>query len=145
MKVLSNIILPSMSDEKSDKSILLTAFNTQFYDFLDDIESVFMNDNGIKRAKNALFLIKKINPTLVIRLWYKYIVINYENEIDNNNINFFIDKDYKNDLRYLNSSDDIMKHIDSLREPVRNMGESNQKKSFMYIKNLCILSRLYNE
>jgi hypothetical protein len=25
------------------------------------------------------------------------------------------------------------------------MGESNQKKSLMYIKNLCIISRLYNE
>jgi hypothetical protein len=134
-----------MTDEKSDKSILLSAFNTQFYDFLDDIESVFMNDNGIKRAKNALVLIKKVNPALVIKLWYNYIVVNYESEIDNNNINFFIEKDYKNDLRYLNSSDDIMKHIDSLREPVRNMGESNQKKSFMYIKNLCILSRLYCE
>jgi hypothetical protein len=134
-----------MSDEKNDKNILLTAFNNQFYDFLDDIESVFMNDNGIKRAKNALVLIKKVNPALVIKLWYKYIVVNYESEIDSNNINFFIEKDYKNDLRYLNSSDDIMKHIDSLREPVRNMGESNQKKSFMYIKNLCILSRLYSE
>ena len=134
-----------MADEKSDKSILLTAFNTQFYDFLDDIESVFMKDNGIKRAKNALVLIKKVNPSLVIKLWYKYIVVNYESEIDSNNINFFIEKDYKNDLRYLNSSDDIMKHIDSLREPVRNMGESNQQKSFMYIKNLCILSRLYSE
>lgn len=134
-----------MANEKNDKSILLTAFNTQFYDFLDDIESVFMNDNGIKRAKNALILIKKVNPALVIKLWYKYIVVNYESEIDNNNINFFIEKDYKNDLRYLNSSDEIMKHIDFLREPVRNMGESNQQKSFMYIKNLCILSRLYNE
>ena len=134
-----------MSCDKSDKSILLTAFNTQFYDFLDDIENVFMDDNGIKRAKNALVIIKKINPALVIRLWYKYIVVNYESEIDSNNINFFIEKDYKNDLRYLNSSDDIMKHIDSLRGPVRNMGESNQKKSFMYIKNLCILSRLYSE
>ena len=134
-----------MANEKSDKSILLTAFNTQFYDFLDDVESVFMNDNGIKRAKNALILIKKVNPALVIKLWYKYIVVNYESEIDNNNINFFIEKDYKNDLRYLNSSDEIMKHIDSLREPVRSMGESNQKKSFMYIKNLCILSRLYSE
>ena len=134
-----------MANEKSDKSILLTAFNTQFYDFLDDVESVFMNDNGIKRAKNALVLIKKVNPALVIKLWYKYIVVNYESEIDSNNIKFFIEKDYMNDLRYLNSSDEIMKHIDSLREPVRNMGESNQQKSFMYIKNLCILSRLYSE
>ena len=124
-----------MADEKSDKSILLTAFNTQFYDFLDDIENVFMNDSAIKRAKNALILIKKVNPALVIKLWYKYIVVNYESEIENNNINFFIEKDYKNDLRYLNSSDDIMKHIDSLRGPVRNMGESNKKKSFMVPKH----------
>ena len=134
-----------MASEKNDKSILLTAFNTQFYDFLDDIESVFINDHAIKQAKNALILIKKVNPTLVIKLWYNYIVVNYESEIDSNNINFFIEKDYKNDLRYLNSSDDIMKHIDSLREPVRNMGEINQKKSLMYIKNLCILSKLYSK
>lgn len=128
-----------------DKSILLNAFNTQFYDFLDDIESVFMNDGAIKRAKNALILLKKMNPTLIIKIWYKYIVVNYESEIDSNNINFFIEKDYKSDLRYLSSSDDIAKHIDTLREPVRNMGESNQQKSFMYIKNLCILCRLYND
>ena len=49
-----------MTDEKSDKGILLTAFNTQFYDFLDDIEGVFVNDNAIKRAKTALILIKKM-------------------------------------------------------------------------------------
>lgn len=134
-----------MASEKNDKNILLTAFNTQFYDFLDDIESVFINDHAIKQAKNALILIKKVNPTLIIKLWYNYIVVNYESEIDSNNINFFIEKDYKNDLRYLKSSDDIMKHIDTLREPVRNMGENNQKKSLMYIKNLCILSKLYNK
>lgn len=131
-----------MADEKNDKSILLTAFNTQFHDFLDDIESVFMNDGAIKRAKNALILIKKVNPALVIKLWYKYIVVNYESEIDNNNINFFIEKDYKNDLRYLNSSDDIMKHIDSLRGPVRNMGESN-KKSHSCILKTCVSFRGY--
>ena len=54
-----------------DKSILLNAFNTQFYDFLDDIENVFMNDGAIKRAKNALILLKKMNPTLIIKIWYK--------------------------------------------------------------------------
>ena len=133
-----------MSDEKSDKSILLTAFNNQFYDFLDDIESVFMNDNGIKRAKNALVLIKKVNPALVIKLWYKYIVVNYESEVDSNNINFFIEKDYKKDFIYVNQSDDIISNIDKLREPVRNMSKENQEKSLMYIKNLCILSKLYN-
>ena len=43
-----------MADEKNDKSILLTAFNTQFHDFLDDIESVFMNDSAIKTGKKCI-------------------------------------------------------------------------------------------
>ena len=68
-----------------------------------------------------------------------------ETEINDNNLNFFIEKDYKKDLRYIQSSDNIMKHIDYLREPVRNMGKENQDKSFKYIQNLCLLSKLYNQ
>ena len=30
-----------------------------------------------------------------------------------------------------------------LREPIRNMSKENQKKSLGYIKNLCILSKIY--
>ena len=46
-----------MSNGRSDKSILLTAFNNQFYDFLDDIESVFMNDSSIKIAASIIYLV----------------------------------------------------------------------------------------
>jgi hypothetical protein len=37
-----------------------------------------------------------------------------------------------------------MKHIDCLREPIRNMGHENQVKSFKYIQNLCLLAKMYN-
>ena len=132
-----------MASEKNDKSILLTAFNTQFYDFLDDIESVFINDHAIKQAKNALILIKKVNPTLIIKIWFTYVCSKYETEINNDNINFFIEKDYKKDFIYISGSDNIISNIDKLREPVRNMSKENQEKSFGYVKNLCILSKLY--
>ena len=90
-------------------------------------------------------MIKKTNPSLVIKIWNNYISAKYETEINNNNIDFFIEKDYKKDLIYLNSSDDIINNIDSLREPIRNMSKENQEKSLEYIKNLCILSKLYME
>ena len=131
--------------DSSDKSLLMNAFNEHFFEFVEDIESVFVNDSSIKKVKSALILIKKMNPALIIKIWYNYVVINYEKEINENNLNFFIEKDYKKDLKNIESSDNIMKHIDSLREPVRNMGENNQQKSLMYIKNLCILSKLYSE
>lgn len=135
--------MTSHSLESSDKSLLLSAFNTQFFDFVTDIELVFSEDTSIKKAKMALNMIKKVNPALIIKIWYTYVCSQYENEIHNDNINFFIEKDYKKDFLYIKSSDDIINNIDKLREPVRNMSKENQEKSLMYVKNLCILSKLY--
>jgi hypothetical protein len=131
--------------DSSDKSLLMNAFNDHFFEFVEDIESVFVNDLSIKKVKSALILIKKMNPALIIKIWYNYVVINYEKEINENNLNFFIEKDYKKDLKNIESSDNIMKHIDCLREPIRNMGKENQVKSFKYIQNLCLLSKLYSQ
>ena len=129
----------------NDNNVLLTAFNEHFFEFIDDINNVLVNDSSIKRVKTALMMIKKMNPSLIVKIWYKYIVLNYETEINDNNLNFFIEKDYKKDLRYIQSSDNIMKNIDYLREPIRNMGKENQEKSFKDIQNLCLLSKLYNQ
>ena len=129
--------------DSSDKSLLLNAFNTQLFEFIEDIELVFNEDNSVKRAKAGLVMIKKINPTLTIRIWYNYICSKYESEINNDNIDFFLEKDYKKDLVYINQSDDIISSIDKLRDPIKNMSKENQEKSFRYIKNLCILSKIY--
>jgi hypothetical protein len=128
---------------ESDKYLILTAFNNQFFEFVDDVESVFYDDASIKKVKSALLLIRKMNPSM--KIWYKYITLPYETEIQNNNLNFFIEKDYKNDLRYISSAEDITRHIDVLRDPIRNMGTDNQNKSFKYIQNLCLLATLYSE
>ena len=129
--------------DNSDKSLLLNAFNTQLFEFIEDIEHVISEDNSIKKAKTALIMIKKVNPVLIIKIWYNYICTKYETEINNDNIDFFVEKDYKKDLVYVNYSDDIINNIDKLREPVKNMSKENQEKSLRYIKNLCILSKLY--
>ena len=135
--------MSSHSLDNSDKSLLLNAFNTQLFEFIEDIEHVISEDNSIKKAKTALIMIKKVNPVLIIKIWYNYICTKYETEINNDNIDFFVEKDYKKDLVYVNYSDDIINNIDKLREPVRNMSKENQEKSLRYIKNLCILSKLY--
>lgn len=135
--------MSSVSLDSSDKSLLLNAFTTQLFEFIEDIEFVFSEDSSIKRAKAALIMIKKVNPVLIIRIWYNYVCSKYETEINQDNIDFFVEKDYKKDLVYINYSDDIMNNIDKLREPVRNMSKENQEKSLRYIKNLCILSKLY--
>ena len=128
-----------------DKSLIMNTFNLQLFEFFDDIQCVVTGDSSIEKAKNALIVIKKINPSLIIKIWYVYIYSKYKTEIENNNIQFFTEKDYREDLENLNKSDDIIKNIDKIREPIKNMSKENQDKSFKYIKNLCMLSKLYTE
>jgi uncharacterized protein (UPF0335 family) len=129
--------------DSSDKSLLLNAFNTQLTEFIEDIELVFSEDSAIKKAKTSIFMIKKVNPTITAKIWYNYICSKYESEINNDNIDFFLEKDYKKDLVYMNQSEQIISSIDKLRHPIKNMSKENQEKSLKYVKNLCILSKLY--
>ena len=77
---------------------LLTVFNDHFADFVNDIQSVFPEDTDILTAKNALLAIRKANPKLIVKIWIKYVVTPYQTQINEGDINFFIDKDYSSDL-----------------------------------------------
>jgi hypothetical protein len=129
-----------------DKSNILQAFNTHFFEFVDDVQNVFPNDPDITLTKTALSAIRKINPRLIIKMWYECIVLKYNTEIEKEDISFFINKDYSSDLSVMEGdmSKSIASKIDVLREPIRNMGKENQEKSMKYIVNLSKLSKLYN-
>ena len=115
---------------------LLTVFNDHFVDFISDIHSVFPEDADILSAKNSLIAIRKANPKLIVKIWIKYVVQPYQDQILVGDVNFFIQKDYASDLTKAGNSDQIMQSIDRLREPVKNMDPENQKKTMKYIQNL---------
>ena len=115
---------------------LLTVFNDHFVDFISDIHSVFPEDADILSAKNSLISIRKANPKLIVKIWIKYVVQPYQDQILVGDVNFFIQKDYASDLTKAGNSDQIMQSIDRLREPVKNMDPENQKKTMKYIQNL---------
>ena len=118
------------------------AFNDHFADFINDIQSVFPEDVDILSAKNALIAIRKANPRMIVKMWNSFIVSKYRNEIAAGNLEFFMNKDYANDVSNTQNSDKIMESIDRLREPIRNMGPDNQAKVMKYIQNLTKLAEL---
>ena len=131
--------------QNSDNSLILTSFNNHLVEFLDDIQSLFENDHAISYARNALLVIKKANPKLIIKIWYNYITLKYDEQIQNNNLDFFLEKDYQNDFNNMSSQkNEILKNIERLKEPIKNMGQENQLKSIKYFQNLCLLSKLYH-
>ena len=97
----------------------------------------------ILTGKNSILAFKKINPALIIRIWATYIASVYSVQIENNDISFFIDKDYSTDLTYTTNADKIMETINRLRDPISKMNPEDQIKTMKYIKNLSKLSMLH--
>ena len=121
---------------------ILTAFNDHFVEFVNDVQSVFPEDTDILTAKNSLLAIRKANPKMIVKIWKKFIADKYSDEILAGNIDFFINKDYSNDLTSTKNPDKIMESIDRLRNPIKNMGPENQAKTLKYIQNLTKLSAM---
>ena len=121
---------------------ILTAFNDHFIEFVNDVHCVFPDDADILATKNALTTIRKLNPKMIVKIWNSFIVSKYKSEIEAGNIEFFVNKDYSQDVSVTNNSDKIMESIDRLREPIKNMSVENQAKVMKYIQNLTKLAQL---
>jgi len=128
----------------SNKSSILTAFNEHFIEFLNDVQSVFPTDPDILAAKNSLSLIRKANPKLFIKAWISYVVGKYQNMIEEGNIEFFIHKDYTEDLVDTENHSKIIEGIDRLRKPISTLTKENQKKVMKYLQNLNNLALMYD-
>ena len=124
---------------------VLTAFNEHFTEFVNDIHRVFPEDNDILFAKNAFSAIRRVNPRMIIKIWNSYIANKYREEIEAGNIDFFIRKDYSQDLANADNSSRITDAIDRLRNPIKSMTETDQAKTMKYIQNLTKLANLYEQ
>lgn len=136
----------SQTDNTEDinKSTILKAFNTHFFEFIDDIIQLLPENGDIVSAKLSAIMIKKVNPTIIIKTWYKYIYKPYFNEINSGDLNYFFEKDYNLDLQHLSNSSEIIQIINNIRSPIRDMNDINKEHTKKYIQNLTKLSILYN-
>ena len=126
-------------------SIILNAFNDQLNELFSDISNVFPDNLDIKTAKNSLLLIRKANPKMVIKIWKTYVVDKYGDKFDSNDISFFIEKNYSDDLTYTDNSNNTMDAIDRLRDPIKMMNPSDKDKTMKYLQNLKKLCCIYHD
>lgn len=122
---------------------VISIFNDHFMEFIEDIYSIFPYNTDILTAKNSFIAIKKMNPAIIVKIWVKYIANVYQEQIHNDDISFFISKDYSGDLVNSSNSDKIMESINRLRDPVSKMNADEQTKTMKYIKNLTKISLMY--
>lgn len=128
-----------------NKDQVVDTFNKHFMEFIIDIERVFPNDTDILSVRKTISKSLFVMPKTLIRMFNDYFVVMYSNEIDNGDLTFFIENDYRAKHGYKQTDDVwIIDKIDILREPVRNMSQEDKEKVIQYLKNLKKLSDLYN-
>ena len=123
------------------KSLLLKAFNKHFFQFLDDIIGFFPDNIDLITSREHFDTVKSANPTLLLKIWHKYIYTPYNDKIDAGDLNFFFEKDYANDLKNMQNNEKIIKVINSsLRDPLRLMDNTNMEKCkqhFQLVTRIC--------
>lgn len=123
---------------------ILTAFNNHFEEFLDDIVKSFPDDMEIATAASALGKLRKANPRVIIMTFKKYVKAHYGSQIEEGKLDFFLEKDYTQDVEGSAQANAILDKIDKIKEPIRNMEEEEKAKVLKYLQNLCKLCDLYN-
>ena len=128
----------------ADKKKLNAGFNKTLEEFLNDIISSYPENDDIIKAKASFETIKKLNVTLFVKAWFQKVYTPYQEVIDAGDITFFFDKDYSQDLQSVSNAGEIMAMIDKLREPVRQMSDSDKDVCMKYIQKLSKISFHYS-
>ena len=128
----------------ADKSTLLRTFNTLYFQFLEELISIFPENIDIKSSKTFFEITKKANPSLLIKIWKTYVSGPYGETLAQGDLDYFINKDYSEDLVNLNNAADILKAIDKLRAPIKELSEENKNHSLDYLQKLNKLSDAYS-
>ena len=127
-------------------SSVVSVFNNHFMELLEDILVVFPDNMDILAVKNTTSIIRKSNPKMLVDLWHINVTLKYKDEIKNDNIDFFIEMDYSDEIsknKNIKNANHIMNCIETLRGPIRHMGDDNKLKMMRYIQNLSKLSTVH--
>ena len=123
-----------------NKKFILETFNTHFKEFLEDILLLFPREVDLMTANTFLSSIVKVKRKLLLECWYFWVYTKYNNEIENDNYDFFLNKNYQNDVGRNNK---ILNSIEKMRNKCKNINNENRSKILLYVKNLSKLSKIY--
>ena len=128
--------------ESEAQKSLKEVFCTQLLEFMDDILRVFPNNLDLKTGKTFIVGLTKVSKRKLIGIWKTSVVDVYEEAIMNGDQEYFINKDYSEDLGE-GGTDKMMSVVEDVRVLIRNTSEENKDKAIKYLQNLTKICKLY--
>lgn len=129
----------------ANTAIILKTFNKQLTEFIEDISQIFPGEKDVIVLSTFMKTVMYGKPRAIIDVWYKFISLKYNKEIENGEIEYFLNKDYSEDLQSAPGSSETLDTINKLRTTIKLAfdQDENREKTIKYMQNITKLSNLY--
>lgn len=114
----------------------LSAFNTQLVNFFQELSETFPEEREIKMALEAIQGAKKINPRLILDLFYTHVCSELKDAIQRQDIDYV--QMYAND-KVKTQFNEIMPALSVFNKHWTSMSDANRNAIWKYLKVLCLL------
>jgi len=128
--------------ESEAQKSLKEVFSNQLLEFMDDILIIFPNNLDLRTGKTFIVGLTKVSKKKLIGIWKTSVVDIYEDAIMKGDKEYFINKDYSDDLGE-GGTDRMMSVIEDIRALIRNTSDENKDKAIKYLQNLTKICKLY--
>jgi len=115
---------------------LLGAFNTQLIRFFEDLADTIPEEKSIRQALEALHGAKKINPKLILDLFYEHVYLGIYQSVLNEDVNSVIE--YAK-IRIKEQFNEISVALIIFDKYWDTLSDSNHRHIWDYMKVLCTL------
>ena len=114
--------------ESENQKTLKELFCNQLLEFIDDVLTIFPNNLDLKTGKTFIVGLTKVSKRKLIGIWKTSVVDVYEDAILKGDVEYFINKDYSEDLGE-GGTDKMMSVIEDVRGLIRNTSKENKEKA----------------
>ena len=125
------------------KPDILSGFNNHLNELLEALISIIPDNSDLKAAQISLTTLRKANPRIVIPIWKSYVLDKYEENITSGNIQYFLEKDYTEDVKDTGNAKIILEKINVVKNTIKELDNDNIDKTILYLQNLTKLCKLY--
>jgi hypothetical protein len=116
-------------------------FNKLYFEFIQFIKLHLEDDHNFKTFYRKNIIMKDVNPKYFISTWNNRITKSYYEQICQRNIDFFLNKDYTNDVK--GESSMLMVYIIKFKKAYDTLEETIKTTFVNFIVNLTHMSFLY--
>ena len=128
---------------KVSNSDVLKIFNNNLNDLCNTVIGYFPDDKDLNVTNLYLKKILKINPSLGLKIWDRY-VDKPNNICEPNDINSFFKDDYSSYLKNTIGASRIIKHINTIKLSVEKLSDNQKKNVIKYLNNLNQIILIFN-